>query len=168
MAEHLVGARLFDVEDLAPEGKNGLGRAVAPALGSAPGGVALYQVDLAQLGVLLSAVGELAGQSAAVHRVLSDDEVAGLPGGLARPLRGEALVDDLLSVGGIVLEVELDGLGNDAFDCVRTSGLPSLPLVWPSNCGSVSLTLMTAVSPSRVSSPARLESFSFMMFCLRP
>ena len=38
-----------------------------------------------------------------------------------------------------------------------TSALPSLALVWPSNCGSVSLTLMTAVRPSRTSSPERLR-----------
>ena len=34
-----------------------------------------------------------------------------------------------------------------------TSELPSLPLVWPSNCGLGTLTLMTAHSPSRASSP---------------
>ena len=39
-------------------------------------------------------------------------------------------------------------------------GLPSLVLVWPSNCGSRSLTEITAVSPSRTSSPERLSSFS--------
>ena len=39
-------------------------------------------------------------------------------------------------------------------------GLPSLVLVWPSNWGSRSLTEMTAVSPSRTSSPERLSSFS--------
>ena len=39
-------------------------------------------------------------------------------------------------------------------------GLPSLVFVWPSNCGSRSLAEITAVSPSRTSSPARLSSFS--------
>ncbi len=39
-------------------------------------------------------------------------------------------------------------------------GLPSLVFVWPSNCGSASLTEMTAVRPSRTSSPERLSSFS--------
>ena len=38
-----------------------------------------------------------------------------------------------------------------------TSELPSLALVWPSNCGFGTLTLMTAVSPSRVSSPSKLS-----------
>ena len=39
-----------------------------------------------------------------------------------------------------------------------TSALPSLAFVWPSNWGSVSFTLMTAVRPSRTSSPERLPS----------
>ena len=39
-------------------------------------------------------------------------------------------------------------------------GLPSLVFVWPSNCGSVSLAEITAVRPSRTSSPERFSSFS--------
>ncbi len=41
------------------------------------------------------------------------------------------------------------------------SELPSFVFVWPSNCGSRSLTEMIAVSPSRVSGPSRFSSFSF-------
>ena len=41
-----------------------------------------------------------------------------------------------------------------------TSALPSFAFVWPSNCGSVSLTLTTAVRPSRTSSPERFPSAS--------
>ena len=48
-----------------------------------------------------------------------------------------------------------------------TSALPSLALVWPSNWGSVSLTLMTAVRPSRTSSPERLASESLSTPALR-
>ena len=48
-----------------------------------------------------------------------------------------------------------------------TSELPSLVLVWPSNCGSPSLTEMTAVRPSRTSSPVRFSSLSLSWFCLR-
>ena len=47
------------------------------------------------------------------------------------------------------------------------SVLPSLVLVWPSNCGSASLTWMIAVRPSRTSSPVRLSSFSRSRFCSR-
>ena len=39
-------------------------------------------------------------------------------------------------------------------------GLPSLVLVWPSNCGSASLAEMMAVRPSRTSSPESAGSFS--------
>ncbi|MNL35506.1 hypothetical protein D3C87_1575420 [compost metagenome] len=49
-----------------------------------------------------------------------------------------------------------------------TSGLPSLVLVWPSNWGSGILTEMTAVMPSRTSSPERFWSFSLMVPALRP
>ena len=46
-------------------------------------------------------------------------------------------------------------------------GLPSLVFVWPSNCGSASFTEMTAVRPSRTSSPVRLSSFSLSSFLSR-
>ena len=46
-----------------------------------------------------------------------------------------------------------------------TSVLPSLVLVWPSNCGSPTLTEMTAAKPSRQSSPERLPSLSLMSLC---
>ncbi|CAM5540707.1 hypothetical protein STENM327S_06700 [Streptomyces tendae] len=45
--------------------------------------------------------------------------------------------------------------------------LPSFVLVWPSNCGSASLTEMIAVRPSRMSSPVRLSSFSRSSFLSR-
>ena len=47
------------------------------------------------------------------------------------------------------------------------SVLPSLVLVWPSNCGLASLTDTIAVRPSRTSSPVRLSSFSRSSFCSR-
>ena len=52
-----------------------------------------------------------------------------------------------------------------SFTVVSTSErivvLPSLVLVWPSNCGSRRRTLTIAISPSRTSSPRRLSSLSF-------
>ena len=48
-----------------------------------------------------------------------------------------------------------------------TSLLPSFVFVCPSNCGSRSFTLITAVSPSRTSSPVRLGSCSLRMFAFR-
>jgi hypothetical protein len=48
-----------------------------------------------------------------------------------------------------------------AATCGVTKAFPSLPFVWPSNSGLGSLTLITAVRPSRTSSPERLLSESF-------
>ena len=45
--------------------------------------------------------------------------------------------------------------------------LPSLPLVWPSNCGSRRRTEMMATMPSRMSSPWRFSSFSLRRFLAR-
>ena len=45
--------------------------------------------------------------------------------------------------------------------------LPSLALVWPSNCGSRRRTEMIAVMPSRMSSPGRFGSFSLSRFLAR-
>ena len=64
---------------------------------------------------------------------------------------------------------------NQSFRCswttfwtkVFASVLPSLVFVWPSNCGSPSLTEMIAVRPSRMSSPVRLSSFSRSSFFSR-
>src|SRR5207237_1226995 len=44
------------------------------------------------------------------------------------------------------------------FTIPSTSELPSLVLVCPSNCGSLTLTCSTAVRPSRMSSPVRVNS----------
>ena len=45
-----------------------------------------------------------------------------------------------------------------------TSVLPSLVLVWPSNCGSPSFTETIAARPSRMSSPVSFSSFSLRIF----
>ena len=56
-SEDLVLAGLFDIEDLAAQGQNGLEAAVARALRRAARGIALDQVDLAEAGIALGAVG---------------------------------------------------------------------------------------------------------------
>ena len=48
-----------------------------------------------------------------------------------------------------------------------TSEFPSLVLVCPSNCGFGCLTEMTAVNPSRTSSPVRFSSLSLRSLFLR-
>ena len=47
------------------------------------------------------------------------------------------------------------------------SVLPSLVLVWPSNCGFASFTETIAARPSRMSSPVSFSSFSLSSFLSR-
>ena len=83
VAQHLVVARLLDVENLSFERQNRLEAAVAPLLGGAAGGFTLHQEQLATFRVLLLAVGQLAGQTAGIECALAPREVARLAGGFA-------------------------------------------------------------------------------------
>jgi hypothetical protein len=144
-AQHLVQARPLHVQDLATQGQDRLEGAVAALLRGAAGGIALDQEEFGLLRVLLLAIGQLAGQVAAVERGLATREVAGLAGGLAgaggleglahddlRDLRmlfevgGEAVVDEgldeALDLGvaqlglGLALELRLQELDRDEAD----------------------------------------------------
>jgi hypothetical protein len=119
VAEHLVVAGLFDVEDLALEGQDGLGAAVAALLGGASGALALDQIQFATVGVALGAVGQLAGQSAAVECALAASEVAGLAGCFAGARGFDGLVDDALGDGGILLEEAAQALVDEGLRCRR-------------------------------------------------
>ena len=87
--QHLVEARLLDVQDLPLERQDGLELPVAPLLGRAAGGIALDQEELGELGVALRAVGELAGEVRGVERALAPRQVARL----ARRLAGVGRLD---------------------------------------------------------------------------
>ena len=104
VAEHLVVARLFDVEDFALEWQDGLEAPVAPLLGSAAGGFAFDEVEFAAVGLALTAIGELAGQAAAVQRSLAPGEVARFARSLASARRIDGLVDDLAGDGWVLLQ----------------------------------------------------------------
>ena len=60
--QHLVDARLLDVDDLAAQRQDRLELPVAPLLGGAAGGVALDEVDLAQPGSLSEQSASLPGR----------------------------------------------------------------------------------------------------------
>jgi hypothetical protein len=49
----------------------------------------------------------------------------------------------------------------------RAAGVPRISLVWPSNCGSASRTVTTAVSPSRMSSLITSSSLTLSAFVAR-
>ena len=102
--EHLVEARLLDVQDLALEREDRLRAPVAPLLGRAAGRVALHDEDLRKRGVPFLAVRELSGEPRPVERALPPHELARLAGGLARPRRVHDLLDDAARDLRVLLE----------------------------------------------------------------
>ena len=89
--EHLVEARLLDVEDLAAQRQDGLVLPVAALLRRAAGRVALDDEQLRQRRIALLAVGQLAGQRAAVERALAARQLLRLARRLADARRLDAL-----------------------------------------------------------------------------
>src|SRR5207248_10953320 len=104
VTEHLVVARFLDVEDLSFQRQDGLETAVAALLGGAASGFALHQEQFAAFGLALGAIGELAGQAAAIERALAASEVAGSARRLASTRGFDGFVDDLASYRRILLE----------------------------------------------------------------
>ena len=92
-AEHAIEPRPLDVEDLALDRQDRLEAAIASLLGGAAGRLAFDDVDLAQGRVAFLAIGQLAGQAAAVERALAPDEVARLARRFARARRVDRLAD---------------------------------------------------------------------------
>ena len=127
-AEHLVQARLLDVEHLAEHGQDRLEAAVAALLGRATGRVALDDVQLAPLRVALLAVGELARQGGALEGALADDQVARLARCLAGTLGGHRLLDDPSAVARVLVEVLGEALRDGCLDLALDLGVAQLGL----------------------------------------
>ena len=83
-AEHAIEPRPLDVQDLALDRQDRLEAPIASLLRRAAGRFAFDDVNLGLGRIALLAVGELAGQRAAVERALAANQVAGLAGGVAR------------------------------------------------------------------------------------
>ena len=125
-----------------------------PCLARAAGGVAFDEEQLGVLVALAAAVGELAGQAAAFQAVLAAGQLPRLAGRLAG-LGGHASPSRRSRLASLGFSSKKRPSFSLTADCTKpsTSLLPSLSFVWPSNCGSGIFTLMTAISPSRTSSP---------------
>ena len=81
-----------------------------PCLAVPPADLALDQVEFAAVGIALRAVGQLAGQSAAVESAFAAGQVAGLAGCLARTGGFNGLVDDALGHGRVLLQKHAEPL----------------------------------------------------------
>ena len=128
LLEHLVEARLLDVQNLALERQDGLEAAIASLLGRSAGRIAFDDVELAEGWIALLAVGQLAGQRAAVERALAADQIAGLAGGVAGPRGVDRLADDPLGDGRIFFEVGAELVVDDRLDDALDLGVAQFGL----------------------------------------
>ena len=86
---------LFNVENLTAKGKNCLESPIPALLCAAACGIALYEVDLAKLGILFGAIGELSGECRAFKNALPRG-LTRLSCRLTRLFGGDGLHYDLL------------------------------------------------------------------------
>ena len=101
VAEGLVQAGLLHVEDLPPQGQDGLKTPVAPLLGGTACAVPLDDEQFGLLRIPFGAVGQFAGQGHGFQGALADDQVPGLARGQSGPVGGLALLDDLFGLPGV-------------------------------------------------------------------
>ena len=127
----LVLHGLLYVEDLPPQRQDRLELPVAALLGRTPGRVTLHQEDLRTLGVLIGAVGQFAGQAGAGQYVLTLHHLAGLAGGVTGRGGDDYLVDDALSLVGVLLQPVADALPYRPTDDTGYLGVAEFALSLP-------------------------------------
>ncbi len=103
--QNAVETCLLDIEDLASQRKDRLGRTHTRGLGGAACGITLYDEDLALGRILLRAVGKLAGKTLTLERRFAARKIARLARGVAGLLGKDGFLDDDLRDGGILLEI---------------------------------------------------------------
>ena len=138
VGEDFVFARLVGVDDLAAQRQDGLELAQAAAFGAAAGRVTFDQVQLALFDVAAGAVAELAGQAAAGEGAFAfaDQIFLALRAASRASAASRPLLTIALAVFGILFEELVEELAEEPLLTMpSTSPLPSLVLVWPSNCG---------------------------------
>ena len=126
--QHLVEPRLFHVQDLALQRKNGLKFPVPSHLRGTACGFALDDEQLAEGRVLLRAVGQFPGERPSVQRALSTDQLLGFPGRVARPGRVDGLADDLAGDGRVLVKIDAQGVVHRRLDEALHFAVPQLGL----------------------------------------
>ncbi len=119
VAQHLVVAGLFHVQDLAFERQNGLEAAVASLLGGAAGGFTFDQEQFATVRIALGAVGEFAGKTAAIQSAFATREIAGFARCFAGTRGFNRFVDDLARHRRVLLKERAQALVDE---CLHGAG----------------------------------------------
>ena len=131
IGQRFIQAGLFDVEDLAAQGQNGLEAPIAALLGGAAGAIALDNVNLALGGVAAGAVGQLARQRQAFQRALADDQIAGLLGCFPGAEGGATLLNNLARLARILFHPLAHGLGHSSLYVITHLVVEQLEFVLP-------------------------------------
>ena len=116
VAVNFVGSHLFDVQHLAPQRQDRLEARVAPLRGAAACRVALYDVELGELGVIFVAVAQLVGHRRAAEGALAADGLACLARGLSRAVGRHGLIEDRARHDGVFLKELHQPVGNKVVD----------------------------------------------------
>ena len=134
----LVGGGGGDVEDLAADRQDRLGLAVARLLGRAAGAVAFDDEQFGARGIVIGAVGELAGQAqlARAGRGLALDLALGAALAAARPSARATQPSSARPRSILSARIMVEMVAHRILDQPRRLGLVSRSLVWLWNCGS--------------------------------
>ena len=111
-AKHFIQPGLFDVEDLAAKGEDGLGIVVASALGRSSGRITLDDEQLGAIDIVGDAVGEFLRHAAGVQGALAFDQLASFASGFAGLSGEHGLEADLLGLRGMLLQPGPELLGH--------------------------------------------------------
>ena len=104
MAQHLVVACLFHVQDLALQREDRLESTITALLGGAAGALALNQVHFATFRLTFGTVRQLARQPPAVERALAAGEISSLASSFTSASSFNRFVDDLPGNGWVLIE----------------------------------------------------------------
>src|SRR5688572_10772984 len=130
-AQHLVEARLLDVENLPLDRQDRLELAVPSLLRRSSGRLAFDDVDLAVGGIALLTVGEFPRQRAVVERAFAAHEIACLAGGLTGACGIDGLGDDALGHRRVLFQVGAELVVDDRLDDTLDLGVAQLRLRLP-------------------------------------
>ena len=128
VAVDLVGARLFDVQHLAPEGKDCLEAGVPTLRGRAAGGVALDDVNFGECGVCVVAVAQLVGHLPGLKSCLAADCLFCLARRLSGAVCHHCLIENRARHRRVFLQELRELLGDDVADKRADRGVAELCL----------------------------------------
>ena len=167
VVQHLVQAGLLHVEDFAAQGQDGLEGTVTALFGAAASGVPFDDVDFRFFRILTGTVRQFPGRELTSSALLRRVRSRALRAAARARLERMAFSTIFFAVGAFSSKYSLRASLTILSTIPRTSLLPSLVFVCPSNCGSRTFKLRTQVRPSRTSSPERFSSLSFKRPFLR-